>query len=159
MFANSAVLSRLSALEAALDADLELERRRAAESAATALAERDAAFARALQAESAEAKASTAQAATEEELEAVRAELEQGRREAAEYVGELDDALEGAQDSKRRMEEALREQAKENERLIRERDAALVVAELAKETVSAAAQKAQDSAAELDGRVAAMRRQ
>ena len=36
MFANSAVLSRLSALEAALDADLELERRRAAESARAA---------------------------------------------------------------------------------------------------------------------------
>ena len=43
MFANSAVLSRLSALEAALDADLELERRRAAESAATALADEEAA--------------------------------------------------------------------------------------------------------------------
>ena len=42
MFANSAVLSRLSALEAALDADLELERRRAAESAATALADEEA---------------------------------------------------------------------------------------------------------------------
>ena len=137
----------------AVRAELEAAVKVAKAEAATALAERDAAFARALQAESAEAKASTAQAATEEELEAARAELEQGRREAAEYVGELDDALEGAQDSKRRMEEALREQAKENERLIRERDAALVVAELAKDTVSAAAQKAQDSAAELDGRV------
>ena len=42
-------------------------------------------------------------------LAGVRAELREGRREAAEQVGELDDALERTQDRLRSTENAMRE--------------------------------------------------